>query len=98
MIIEIDKRVNKLIDKLNEQDQARVLEYLDLFRKYGFSLSQKDLKKISKNIWELRPDRWRIFLLKIKPNAVAIHLMHKQSQKITIKTMKIINQRSKEYG
>lgn len=97
MIVEIDARVSKIIDKLNDKDQAKVLEYIDLLREYGFSLSQKYLKKINKQVWELRPDKWRLFFLNTKPNAVVIHIMYKQSQKMTTKTKKIIEQRSKEY-
>ena len=97
MIVEIDTRVSKEIYKLNSQDQSKILEYIDLLQNYGFSLSQKYLKKINKHVWELRPDKWRLFFIYPKPNCVVIHIMYKQSQKMTIKTKKIIEHRSKEY-
>ncbi len=93
----IDPRVDKALFKLTKSDQGKVIEYIELFRKYGFSLSQMYLKKISKSVWELRPGRWRVFILVIKPNCYVIHLMRKQSQKMTKETKKIIEQRTKEY-
>lgn len=92
-----DPRVDKQLSKLSDDDQAKVIEYVDYFRKYGFSLSQKYLKKINKHVWELRPDKWRVFVLVINPNCVVIHLMRKKSQKMTKETKKIIEQRTKEY-
>lgn len=97
IIVQIDSRVDKEINKLNESDQSKILEYLDLFKEYGFSLSQKYLKKVNKEIWELRPGKWRLFILHIKPNVVVVHIMYKKSQKMTIKTKKILEQRTKEY-
>lgn len=97
MNIITDPRVDKQILKLNQRDQAKINEYIELFNEYGFDLSQKYLKKINRAVWELRPGLWRIFILVIKPNCYVIHLMRKQSQKITKETKKIIEQRTKEY-
>lgn len=92
-----DPRVDKELFKLKEPDQGKVIEYIELFKKYGFSLSQIYLKKVNKSVWELRPGRWRVFILVIKPNCFVIYLMRKQSQKMTKETKKIIEQRTKEY-
>ncbi len=79
------------------KDQTKINEYIKLFKEYGFGLSRKYLKKIDKNIWELRPDKWRVFILEVAPEYIVIHLMRKQSQKMTKETKKILARRSKEY-
>lgn len=92
-----DSRVGKEMNKLSSPDRAKIKEYVELFEEYGFSLTAKYLKKINSRVWELRPGDWRLFLLQVKPNYIVIHFMRKQSQKITKKTLKIIEQRTKEY-
>lgn len=72
MNIETDPRVAKEINKLNLTDRAKIREYIDLFREYGFTLGPS-------------------------PKHIIIHLMYKQSQQMTKKTKKILNQRAKEY-
>lgn len=98
MNIDTDIRVSRELSKLSKADRSKISEYIDLFRIYGFGLSQQYLKKVDKHVWELRPDRWRLFVLLVSPNCIIIHLMLKQSQKMTKKTKQIIKQRSKEYG
>lgn len=95
--LDTDPRVIKEINKLNLADRAKIKEYIDLFREFGFALGPKYLKKVNKLVWELRPNRWRLFILIISPQHIIIHLMYKQSQQITKKTKKIIDQRTKEY-
>ena len=97
MKIITDPRVDKEIFRLSLKDQTKINEYIKLFKEYGFGLSQKYLKKIDKNIWELRPDKWRVFILEVAPEYIVIHLMRKQSQKMTKETKKILARRSKEY-
>ena len=97
MKIITDPRVDKEIFRLSLKDQTKINEYIKLFKEYGFGLSQKYLKKIDKNIWELRPDKWRVFILEVVPEYIVIHLMRKQSQKMTKETKKILARRSKEY-
>lgn len=97
MNIDTDPRVAKEINKLSQGDRAKIREYIDLFREYGFTLGPKYLKKVDKLIWELRPDRWRLFILVVSPKHIIVHLMYKQSQQITRKTRKILDQRTKEY-
>lgn len=97
MKIITDPRVDKQILRLNQRDQAKINEYIELFDEYGFNLSQIYLKKVNKSVWELRPGKWRVFILVVKPNCYVVHLMRKQSQKMTKETKKIIEQRTKEY-
>lgn len=92
-----DPRVEKDLNKLNPDDKAKVKEYIELFKENGFGLTAKYLKKISNRVWELRPGTWRLFLLQLKPDYIIIYFMRKQSQKMTKKTIRIIEQRTKEY-
>lgn len=95
--IETDLRVAKEINKLSREDQTKIIEYVELFKEYGFGLGSKYLKKVDKHIWELRPGKWRLFILIISPRHIIIHIMFKKSQKITKKTLNIIKQRTSEY-
>jgi len=92
-----DPRVEKELNKLTPVDRTKVKEYIELFKEYGFTLTAKYLKKVNSHVWELRPGDWRLFLLQVKPDFIIIYFMRKQSQKMTKKTTKIIEQRTKEY-
>jgi len=58
----VDKRVNQFVEALADIDQGRIAGYLDLFRQYQFTLPSKYLKKLDKNLWELRPGNIRLLL------------------------------------
>lgn len=45
-----DHRVRKFLHKINKRDSAKVVEYIELFEKYGFQLNQRYLKKISGSV------------------------------------------------
>ena len=60
MKVNIDKRVKKILYSFSETDRARINKVVELFTDKGFSLSEIYLKKLSKNIWELRPGRVRL--------------------------------------
>lgn len=92
-----DPRVEQELNKLAPGDQSKVKEYVELFKEFGFGLTAKYLKKINRHVWELRPGKWRLFLLQLNPDFIIIYFMRKQSQKITKKTIKIIEHRTKEY-
>lgn len=97
MTIIFDPRVEKWLKTITVQEKSYVKEYIDLFIEFGFGLSQKYLKKIDTDIWELRPKTIRLFLTKVKFNQIVIHGMHKKSQRITKETMMSIKQRAREY-
>ena len=64
MKIEFDPRVEKFLEKLNYSKKSKAFEYISLFEEYVFNLSTEHLKKVTKYIWELRPAKMRLFLLK----------------------------------
>ena len=97
MNVFIDYRVAKFIKRLNSKDSSRVLSYIELFEKHGFSLGSNHLKKVNSSTWELRPGKIRLFIFIKSKNQVIIHAIHKKSQKITKKDMKTIISRQQEY-
>lgn len=97
MKILVDPHVEKWLNKLPAQDLAQIKKYHQLFTNYGFNLGQPYLKKISFNLWELRPGSIRLFIIKVKLNCVVIHAMYKKSQRMTKETLKILKSRITEY-
>jgi len=92
-----DPRVEKFLKGLSDKDIAKVLEYIDLFEDYGYSLDQRYLKKVKGPIWELRPRRVRLFIFTGAEKPVIVHANYKKSQKISRKDLKIIDTRIKQY-
>ena len=83
MQIITDNSVNKFISKLNEIEKGRILRYLDLLDKYGFTLSGKYLKKLTSEVWELRPGNIRLLFgkSKINQNVFIVNVFKKKMQK-----------------
>lgn len=97
MQLVVDKRVDKFVLSLSEMDQARIAGYIGLFKQYGFSLPSKYLKKIDKNLWELRPGNIRLLLGKTNMQTVIINCFVKKSQKAPIWEIDTAKKRLKEY-
>lgn len=57
MKVSTDPRVEKQIRLLPQKDASRVVKIAETFEEYGFTLTSKYLKKLSKNLWELRSDK-----------------------------------------
>jgi len=92
-----DPRVVKFLDRLSRKDKSKVREYILFFEEYGFNLDTRYLKKVLKDVWELRPGRVRLFLYLSKNQLVAVHANYKKSRKITEKDLKIIKDRIRQY-
>ena len=60
--VAIHAKAKDFIESLDKARKARVDRYCYLFEEYGTLLSSKYLKKIAKNVWELRPGDIRLFL------------------------------------
>ena len=90
------KKVDKFVERLDTVRQAKVINIYDLFRKYGVFLPSKYLKKVTKDIWELRPGDVRLFLT-IKGNeGIVIHGIRKKSRKIPKRDLDLAAQRIKK--
>ena len=92
-----DPRVVKFLDKLGNRDKSKIREYILLFEEHGFRLDTRYLKKIIKDVWEVRPGRVRLFLYVRNDRIIVVHANYKKSQKIVLKDLKLIEDRVKQY-
>lgn len=97
MKLTFDPRAEKFLDKLSYKERTKVFEYVLLFEEHGFDLDTRYLRKVTKDIWELRPKNIRLFFINRMTNYIIVHAAYKKSQKITKKTQKLLEKRVKEY-
>ena len=93
----VDKRVDQFVDTLTDLDQGRITGYLDLFKQYKFTLPSKYLKKLDKNLWELRPGNIRLLLGKVGSQLIVVNCFRKKSQKTPKRELKTAKSRLGEY-
>ena len=89
--------VEKEIQSLDQKDKSRVIKVIDFFEEYGFQLSGEYLKKINKEIWELRAGRYRLLFGVIKQFGIIINIFSKKTQKTPIKEIRLAISRIKQY-
>ncbi|HSX19148.1 MAG TPA: type II toxin-antitoxin system RelE/ParE family toxin [Candidatus Saccharimonadales bacterium] len=82
---------------LTDADSARVSKLIDLFLEHKFSLSQLYLKKLTKDIWELRPGKYRLLFGIVSQNVIIVTIFKKQTQKTPMKEIRLALRRLKEY-
>jgi len=87
----------KVIRRLSGSENSRVLKVVDLFGDYKFSLTQLFLKKIAREIWELRAGRYRLLFGVIQGNAIITRIFLKKTQKTPNKEIDLAIKRLKEY-
>lgn len=97
MNIIVDKRVDRFVEILPDIDQARIAGYLDLFRQYQFSLPVKYLRKIEKNLWELRPGSIRLLLGRVGAEIIVVNIFRKKGQKTPRREIETARKRLQEY-
>lgn len=94
--IQTGDKANKFIESLDKARRARVDRLYDLFEIYGTYLPSKYLKKIAREVWELRPGDVRLFLA-IKGNkGFVVHGILKKTQKTPKKDLGLAIKRIKE--
>lgn len=97
MKIFTDPRVDKTIKALSKKDGATIAKVVDLFQDYGFELTEQHLKKLAKNLWELRAGRWRLLFGMIERRTIITDIFLKKSQKTPQNEIDIAVKRLKEY-
>ena len=90
-------KVEKEIVSLDKINKAKVIKVIDLFEEYNFQLSQEYLKKINKNIWELRAGRYRLLFGIVKQFSIIVNIFQKKTQKTPIKEIKLAIFRFNQY-
>src|SRR4030042_4326868 len=93
----VDKKIDQVVEILSDIDQGRITGYLDLFRQYQFTLPSKYLKKLDKNLWELRPGDIRLLLGKVGSQFIVVNCFRKKSQKTPKRELETAKSRLGEY-
>lgn len=69
-------------NKESKQKLKKIYMYIDLLSEYGLTLSEPYVKKLDKDIWELRPLRDRILFASFYNNKfILLSVFMKQTQK-----------------
>lgn len=89
------KETEDFVRKLSVSDVARVYRIRNLFIESGFSIGPKYIKKVSRNIWELRAGRIRLLLFMIRQDAICVHAFYKKTQKLPKKDLDLAEKRSR---
>lgn len=97
MKIDLDPRIDKTVRSLSEADSSRVVSLIDLFKKYGFTLSTVYLKKLAGNIWELRAGRFRLLFGFVGGKAIIVNMFSKKTQKTPRHEIELAQRRLGEY-
>ena len=91
-----NQEVSKFVRALNKNDWAVLWRTRKLFEYYGFQIGPKYIKKIGKNLWELRAGKIRLYLSIKDGTAYGVHIIYKKSQKLPQKDLKLAIKRSKQ--
>lgn len=75
------KEVGDFVDSLDRIRRARVDRIYYHFEEYGKFLPRKYLKKIGREIWELRPGDIRLFLTIRRNTGIIVHGIYKKTRK-----------------
>ena len=97
MIMKIfkDERIDRYLTTLKKDQLAKIIQVTELFRDYGYSLSNKHLKKLNRQIWELKIEKHRILFGEIKNGIVIVNIFYKKTQKTPKKELRLAIQRLK---
>ena len=76
-----DERVDRTIRSLVDENSSEIIGTIGLFRDYGFTLSTLYLKKLTKEIWELRARRFRLLFGMRGKDAIIVNIFYKKNPK-----------------
>ncbi|MBI5620032.1 type II toxin-antitoxin system RelE/ParE family toxin, partial [Candidatus Gottesmanbacteria bacterium] len=89
--------VEEKLRALHEDDNTRIVKVIDLFKDYGFCLSQPYLKKVASGLWELRAGRYRLLFGSVEDGVAIVYLFMKKTQKTPLSTIRLALKRLKQY-
>lgn len=89
--------IEEQISSLDQKDKSRIIKIIDFFEEYGFQLSREYLKKINKDIWELRAGKYRLLFGVVRQFGIVVNIFYKKTQKTPIKEIKLAISRIKQY-
>lgn len=90
------EEITSYVSSLSRQDGSRLRRIRQLFETYGFQIGPKYIKKIAKNLWELRAGNIRLFVCVKENNIYGVHIITKKSQKLSKSDINLAVKRSKK--
>lgn len=95
-----DYPVAEFIESLTTKEQAKIARSIDLLEEFGILLGMPHVKKLEKDLWELRilfsGNIYRIFFTqKDKQTIMLLHGFKKKTQKTPAKELEIAQERLK---
>lgn len=93
----IDHRAEKELRLFSNENSSQAVRVMELFKKWGFNLTDKHLKRITKELWELRARRVRLLFGVIGNVACVVNIFLKKTQKTPRKEIETALQRLKIY-
>lgn len=97
MRLSVDKRVRKILDSFSSADRAKIDRVVELFIDKGFAASEIYLKKLSKNLWELRPGKIRLLFGMVDDEAIVVNVFIKKAKRTPLKEIKLAENRLGDY-
>lgn len=94
----IIQQLGEFLDGLTENDRTKINSIFLLFREYGQTLPAKHLKRMSgtKELWELRAKRIRIFIVISGNTGIAVHGIIKKTQRTPKQDIELAVKRAKK--
>jgi len=92
-IIDTLGQVEDFINSLDKVRKGRVDRFYYLFEEYGLNLPSNYLKKLCRDVWELRPGDVRLFLTIKDNHGVIVHGIYKKSQKTPKRDLDLAKER-----
>ena len=92
-----DPRVDKEIRRLPDEESARIVKVSELFAKHEFNLTEVHLKKLDRNLWELRSGHWRSLFGLVENKAIIVNLFRKKTNKTQAKEIDKALKRLQQY-
>lgn len=81
-VYEYIQELNKNNNKENRQKNKKISAYIDLLAEMGLMLKEPYIKKLDKEIWELRPLKDRILFASLHNNKIVLlSIFKKKTQK-----------------
>lgn len=90
------KEITEYVSSLSKQDGARLRRIRQLFETYGFQIGPKYIKKIARNLWELRAGNIRLFICAKGNSIYGVHIITKKTQKLLKGDINLAIKRSKK--
>ena len=97
MKVSVDPRIERPLQRFSKQERAKIAQVVHLFSSGGFGLGEKHLKKLTRNIWELRPGNTRLLFGVVQNRAMIVNVFMKKTNKTPPREIELAERRLAEY-